>query len=427
MAATPPPAARPIDAARLALCQLPLDPAATPFDLFRRVGEVAADALAVDRVGVWLFTPDRQAIRCVSLFERSPREHSDGAVLRVTDVPSYFAALTERRVVTAAAGSEVPLQAELTRIYFTPLGIACTLDAAVYLNGEVTGVVCHESAAPREWTPAEHDFAAAVADQIALKLKQLEIRELESKLRLQPPDPPPGHDLLLQMAAGVGHDFKNLLTVILGQTGRLARRPDLPADARPPLAQIADAADRGAALAAELMTFGRFGREVVRVVRVGEAVERLLPVLRAAVGDGHSIEFVRTPGAGRSLLDPMQLERVLLNLVLNARDASPDGGPIRLGVGGETLPSNDGGPRQYARIEVADSGTGIPPDALPRIWEPFFTTKGRDRGTGLGLAVVKQIVERCGGFATVESTVGAGTTFRLYLPRVGGSMLYTIR
>ena len=121
------------------------------------------------------------------------------------------------------------------------------------------------------------------------------------------------------------------------------------------------------------------------------------------------------------LIDPNQLERVVLNLVMNACDAMPDGGPIGVVVDAVVERDDDGKPGQCVLIAVSDCGTGIPPAVLARIFDPFFTTKPRGQGTGVGLAVVYQVVSYAGGFVRVETAVGQGSTFRVYFPRVSSS------
>jgi signal transduction histidine kinase len=121
---------------------------------------------------------------------------------------------------------------------------------------------------------------------------------------------------------------------------------------------------------------------------------------------------------GRVLIAPDQLERAVLNLVVNARDAMPAGGPVGVTVDAVDDVADDGRPGQFLVVAVSDRGTGIPAEVLDRIFDPFFTTKPRGQGTGLGLAVVGQVAEHAGGFVRVQTAVGQGTTFRLFLPRV---------
>jgi signal transduction histidine kinase len=295
------------------------------------------------------------------------------------------------------------------------------LDAPIFQGNGVIGVVCHEHTGPaREWTTEERDFAGSVADLLALKVKAAQLSDVRAALNTRDEQLAEVHRLeaLGQFAAGVAHDFKNLLTVVLGAAELLAARTDLPAEARDLVGHITDAAGRGAALTDELTGYIRENAQATRVLPAAEAVERFLPILRRAVGPAHRVEFARGANGGSVFIDPSRLERVLLNLVLNARDAMPQGGPIRVSVAGQAALHDPGTPRTYARIEVRDEGAGIPPELVERVFEPFFTTKPAGQGTGLGLAVVKQVVDRAGGFVRVESQPGKGTAFQVFLPRV---------
>jgi signal transduction histidine kinase len=157
------------------------------------------------------------------------------------------------------------------------------------------------------------------------------------------------------------------------------------------------------------------------VVRPAEVITSQLVMLQAAAGERHPVNLEVRSAAGRVLIDPHQLERVVLNLVVNACDAMPDGGPIGVVVDAVVERDDDGKPGQCVLIAVSDCGTGIPPAVLARIFDPFFTTKPRGQGTGVGLAVVYQVVSYAGGFVRVETAVGQGSTFRVYFPRVSSS------
>jgi signal transduction histidine kinase len=150
-------------------------------------------------------------------------------------------------------------------------------------------------------------------------------------------------------------------------------------------------------------------------------VSKSLELLNAAAGKRHTVDLEIRSCAGRVLIDPHQLERVVLNLVVNARDAMPGGGAICVVVdtGSEQQIGTARG--EYVIIAVSDSGVGIPPAVLSRIFDPFFTTKPKGHGTGVGLAVVQQVANYAGGFVRVESSIGEGTTFRVYLPRASCS------
>ena len=206
----------------------------------------------------------------------------------------------------------------------------------------------------------------------------------------------------------------------MGNAGLIERRTDLPEDVTQRANQIVQAAERGVSLVHELLDFGREQTGHPRVLNVADVVEDFVPLLHSAVTSDYPIQFTRERCCCKALIDRANLERALLNLVMNAWDAMPNGGAIRIHVAQELVSEGDGSPVAHIRIDVSDSGAGIPADALARIFDPLFTTKPSGKGNGLGLAVVRRVVERAGGFVRVESSVGAGTTFRMYLPRVTG-------
>ncbi len=225
-----------------------------------------------------------------------------------------------------------------------------------------------------------------------------------------------------QLAAGIAHDFNNLLTGIMGFAELLRDRPDLPSSAREWAGTILDQGRSAAQLIRQILDFSRKSRlekqPIELVAFLSEAVKLFQRTLTA------SIEVNLEYEAGEYWIqgDPAGLQQVLMNLVLNARDAMPKGGRLTIRLGrfhlaeGASVPYPGMGPGEWVRLEVSDMGTGIPPEILPRIFEPFFTTKERGRGTGLGLAQVYGLVRQHDGFIDVRSQVGVGTTFIIYLP-----------
>jgi two-component system cell cycle sensor histidine kinase/response regulator CckA len=227
-----------------------------------------------------------------------------------------------------------------------------------------------------------------------------------------------------QLAGGIAHDFNNMLTAIIGYSDLLlsSHRPTDPAfrDIR----QIKETANRAAGLTRQLLAFSR--RQTLRpqVLQLGDALSEVQNLLRRIVGEKNELEL----RLGRDLwfvkADITQFEQVIINLVVNARDAMPDsGGRVQIrtrnvaasecaSIGEAALP-----PADYVLIEVEDTGVGIPADVKEKIFEPFFTTKEVGKGTGLGLSTVFGIVKQSGGFLFVDSEVGRGTTFRIFLPR----------
>ena len=414
----PPGPSRATEAALLALRSLPAD---TPLDaIFRAACERSAAALGVERVGVWLFIDDKTALRCANLYEQSKREHSTGAVLRVADFPTYFAALTIRKAVPTEVAATAPWLAELRDAYLTPLGITSMLDAGLYRDDELIGVVCHEHVGPpREWTTEARDFAAAVADRLVVRMGSAEVRELRAAFqshreRLTALDKSAA---LEQFAAGIAHDFRGLLTIILGVGDWLQSRPDLPAETRRHGATLVETAKRGVALVGQLTEFARPPAAPPAVHDLADLTAALVPVLAAALGPTHPIAYTPPPPLGRVFIDRVQYDRVLTNLVTNARDAMPEGGTVCVRLASVKLTGNPAHRGRYVLVEVSDTGPGIDEPTRRRMFEPYYTTKVK--GTGLGLAVVNQIVHRIGGLVRVESVLGQGTAVRLFLPNVG--------
>jgi two-component system cell cycle sensor histidine kinase/response regulator CckA len=407
-----------IEAAWLEIARLDTDLAT----VFRRTCEIAADTLSVDRVGIWLLVEHATALRCANLFERTRREHSEGATIRVNDFPDYFAALRVMRAVPVEVADADPRTSKLYNAYLKPLGIESLLDAPLLLNGGMVGVVCHEHrGGPRLWTTEEKNFAGTVADLIALKMKAAETTDLRAALRTQEVKLAAQQqtEATARLAVGVAHDFRNLLTVIVGGAAVIADRPDVPADVAEIARQIVSAAGKGSNLVRELLDFGKADAATPKVIDPVATAGRFLPVLSAVVGRNHSLAYDKPKSVGRVLFDPTHLDRILLNLVTNAKDAMPDGGPITVRIAGEVTAENVRDTvKPYVLLEVADAGGGIDMATRARLFEPFFTTK--PKASGLGLATVKRMAEAAGGFVRVESAVGTGTAVRVYLPRVAG-------
>jgi two-component system cell cycle sensor histidine kinase/response regulator CckA len=226
-----------------------------------------------------------------------------------------------------------------------------------------------------------------------------------------------------QLAGGIAHDFNNLLTAVLGAAESAAGRGELPAELAEDLAQIRASARRGADLVRQLLAFGRQQTLQPRVLALNAVVSEISGLLRRLLGSRIRLDLELEEPGGQVRADPTQLDQVLVNLAVNARDAMPDGGRLLLRTGHLTLLRARGGgaeavpPGRYVMVEVADSGCGIAPDILPRIFDPFFTTRRERGGTGLGLSTVHGIVRQSEGFLEVESRLGEGTTLRVFLPR----------
>jgi two-component system, cell cycle sensor histidine kinase and response regulator CckA len=224
-------------------------------------------------------------------------------------------------------------------------------------------------------------------------------------------------EALGRLAGGVAHDFNNLLTVVNGYADLLVLSLDgdeRAADAT----EIRRAGSRAAELTAQLLAFGRRSERALEPVDLNRRVEDMVPMLRRLLGEDIEFSVALDQSLGAVEADPSQLDQVVMNLVVNGRDAMPGGGRLALstsGIPGGWASGRDPG-TSWARLEIADSGFGMEPEVAEHIFEPFFTTKGQGKGTGLGLATVYGIVQQMGGHTRVESTVGVGTRFSVELP-----------
>jgi PAS domain S-box-containing protein len=230
-----------------------------------------------------------------------------------------------------------------------------------------------------------------------------------------------------QLAGGVAHDFNNLLMVVKGHAEILLGRVTSGSPLRNSIEQIDKAADRAASLTRQLLAFSRMQVLQPRVLDLNEVVGGMTKMFSRVIGE--NIEMVFVPGAklGRVKADPGQIEQVLLNLVVNARDAMPEGGRVTIETSNVQLDREYSAthhniePGPWIMLTVTDTGCGMDTETQSRIFEPFFTTKAQGKGTGLGLATVYGVVKQSGGFIYVYSEVGHGTTFKIYLPEVSAA------
>jgi signal transduction histidine kinase len=222
------------------------------------------------------------------------------------------------------------------------------------------------------------------------------------------------------LAGGVAHDFNNLLAVINGYSDLLLERSDLPDSDRRSLEQIKQAGSSAASLTRQLLMLSR--QQVVErvVLNINQTVGNLDKMLRRLIKENIQFSFVLDPQLDRVKADPGQIEQIVLNLVVNARDAMPNGGSLRIQTKNvEKSPAQAGpgaSPSRFVLLEVTDTGTGMDQQTQAHMFEPFFTTKAVGKGTGLGLATVYGIVKQSNGHIEVQSTPGRGSSFQIYLP-----------
>lgn len=284
-------------------------------------------------------------------------------------------------------------------------------------NGQTVYV---EYAARASVVPGRH--VAVVHDVTAARQLEAQLRQSQKM------------EALGQLTGGIAHDFNNLLTIIQAQSDLMLSDESAPADMQEGLEQVLRASQRGADMVRKLMAFGR--REQLRAVptKLDEAVKDVYGMLRRLLPETITVAYEVRGAIPSVRADATALQQILLNLATNARDAMRDGGgDLRLVL--SSVAADDisgvpalaarfgghrGGPPQFASLSVTDTGCGMPPDVMAHVFEPFFTTKRQGEGTGLGMSMVYGLMDQMGGFVTVESEVGSGTTVRLFFPALRG-------
>jgi len=263
------------------------------------------------------------------------------------------------------------------------------------------------------------DSKGAISYFVGVQNDITDRKELESQLRQSQK-----MEAIGRLAGGVAHDFNNLLTIITGYSELLLARPDMAGDVRESIASISQAGERAAGLTRQLLGFSRQSLLQPKVLDLNGVITETGKMLRRLIGEDILFTTVLDPKLNPVKVDPGQLDQVLMNLAVNARDAMPTGGKLKIETANVLISEEfaathvDLKAGRYVLLAMTDTGCGMPPDVLSRIFEPFYTTKEIGKGTGLGLAVVFGIVQQSGGAIHVESQPRVGTTFRVYLPAV---------
>ena len=230
-----------------------------------------------------------------------------------------------------------------------------------------------------------------------------------------------------QLTGGIAHDFNNMLAVVIGSLELARRRIDDPARALASIGGAEEGAKRASQLVTRLLAFSRQQALEPRALDANSLVSGMSDLLRRTLGETIEIDIELADGPWRCFVDAMQLENAILNLAVNARDAMPEGGKLSIETANVDLDAGDARrqidiePGQYVRIDVTDTGSGMPASVIERAFDPFFTTKEIGKGTGLGLSQVYGFVKQSGGHVAIMSTTGEGTRIRLYLPRYVGA------
>ena len=395
-------------------------------DALREITEAAAQTITVERVSVWLYSPDRSKIVCASLFDRAKSIHSFGAELSILDYPVYFETLKTERTIAAEDTFTDPRTREFLEIYLKPLGIVSMLDAPIRMGGRMIGIVCHEhTGAPRRWTHEDQTFAASISDMAAMAVESDQRRQerhktlqLEAQLRQSQKMEAVG-----RLAGGVAHDFNNILTLISGYGTMALSRLSADDPIREYIQEILTAGDRAATLTRQLLAFSRKQLLQPTTLSINTVVASIEKMVRRLIGEDIEVITALDPGLGFVKADQSQIEQIIVNLAVNSRDAMPKGGKLTIETSNLDLEAgHDHGrinvtPGPYVMFAVSDTGEGMNKETQSHIFEPFFTTKEEGKGSGLGLSTVYGIVKQSEGYIWCYSEPGHGTTFKVYLPR----------
>ncbi len=326
---------------------------------------------------------------------------ADAFILKPTEPDDFLARLRTVRARTAAAGQP---------------GVQAALEPEVGLLREYSETLIRKL--EQKTLQLEESNRALEKDIAEREATEATLRETERQLRHAQKMEAVG-----RLAGGVAHDFNNLLSVILGHSAFVLEElsPDDPL--REEIEAVHDAGERATHLTKQLLAFSRHQLVEARPLDLRRVVEETGRMLLRLLGEDIELLLVTSAPADNVLADPSQIEQIIMNLAVNARDAMVDGGRLTLEVGNVELDATyaanhvDVAPGPYVMLAVTDTGTGIDPATRERIFEPFFTTKEPGKGTGLGLSTVFGIVQQSHGHIYVYSELGIGTTFKLYFPR----------
>lgn len=399
------------------LARVHVTPSRPLMSAFHKLAKIVVPRLSIGRFSIWLSTADNQSVRQFYLYSGTDSAVSEGTILRVEDFPHYFGALREQRALSIDNVDD-PAVTELVENYLRPLGIGALLDAPIFRAGAAVGIVCHEHlGAARKWTTSERVFASAVADVSARLFEESARYSAERSLDLY------RHKLmeltqleaLGRLAAGVAHDVNNVLMVISSNL-ELLDHHHLSAEDSAIRRDITSAVAQGRKMTSDLMQFGRDSAKRPAVHALDAVVAEVIRVSRSALGSSCAVSLKAQAPLSRVFIDAAEFSRVILNLLINARDAMSGMGEIQVEIRGYDAVEYRGVAQRCVGVTVRDSGVGMDSTTRAQMFDPFFTTKGT--GNGLGLAIAQQIVLRAGGFFVVESEPGVGTSISVMLPPI---------
>ncbi|MEM7115506.1 MAG: ATP-binding protein [Chloroflexota bacterium] len=351
------------------------------------------------------------------IYVQSPMPMESGTILELRDTYCEFLLETSPEAWPFSFTAFADANQSLEHPAYLRFKLEAYIGLPIIVRGNVYGTLNFSSTTVRErpFTPTQKEAIKLMGQWIS---SELERQRLESEFRQSQK-----MEALGQLTSGVAHDFNNLLTIITGYSGLLTE-PELglPAGALRYAESIQEAGHQVSELTNQLLAFSRAQEQELQVLQLNNLVDKTRIMIERLIGENMIVSIDLDPTLGKVKLDPVQMNQVLVNLAVNARDAMPEGGQLIIQTEAIHIATNqptirdglDAG--EYALLSVRDTGIGMSQETISQIFEPFFTTKAKGKGTGLGLSTVNSIVSQIGGTIHVESEIGDGTVFRLYFP-----------
>jgi signal transduction histidine kinase len=404
------------ESARLQLARLRLAGTDARAAAMRQIAETTARALNVARAGIWAFKGTGGRLRGVCQYQLSSGTYVDTGLPDGLDLPVLIQEITARRVMAVNDAGSDPRVAELKSAYLDVQQIASLMVAPVIRDGSVVGAICCETVGVRrDWSLADRDFGACAADMAALFLEQADRLEIEATLhdRRETALAAEAMASLGRLARSVAHDVNNVLGALdlIGSALQIDTRADIARYG----SEVRGAVAFGSQLVDRLLLFGRESAKPEARVDLAALLDEITPVL-VRLSQAATLDLFIEARPVVVPVDAAEMKQVVLNLCVNAADAVVPGGHIRVELRAPRL--DEPISPTMAVLAVIDDGIGMDEETRAHIFEPYFSRK--PGGAGIGLSTVYGVVKRAAGTILVDSAPGAGTTFRIALPRAGG-------